>query len=214
MNQDEGGSHLLLNQWPIEPAPLKIDLGKETQKLDSQVAKCRAGIVWINLLEIGDTLTFGVYNDRAENDGETNKLVGSFKSGITPMKDTSAIPIIVDLKRVANKDSLLKMFDELKEDSNPIVVVSGQHHLLALRQYVRSLQDEYNSLDKKQMKIIRMSKPLLNYVQQHNEYHALQEDLRWTLKNIRQWGVIVYDQVLQVCYRNFTCYSLIGATRT
>lgn len=132
--------HLQLNQWPIEVAPWKIDLGKEMQKLDSWVAKCRVGVAWMNLLQHGGTLKFGVYNDQPENDAETNKLIVLFKSGIIPMKDTSAIPIIVNMKRITNKDSLLKMFDEPEKvgelkmkDKNPIVVASGQHRLLALK---------------------------------------------------------------------------------
>ncbi|KAG1893691.1 uncharacterized protein F5891DRAFT_979630 [Suillus fuscotomentosus] len=198
---DEGGSHLLLNQRPIEAAPPKIDLGKETQKLDSRVAKCRAGVAWVNLLQIGDTLKFGVYNDRPENDAETSKLVAAFKTRIVPMKETSAIPIIVDLKRVGNKDSLLQTFDEPEKvceltvkDTNPIVVASGQHRLSALRRYAQSVQDEYDSLEKRRMKIIGMPKPSADHVQQHNQYRAIQEELRWTLDNIGQWGVIVYDQ--------------------
>ncbi|KAG2053965.1 hypothetical protein BDR06DRAFT_1008156 [Suillus hirtellus] len=183
---DEGGSHLLLNQHPIEPAPPEIDLGKETQKLDSWVAKCKVGITWVNLLEIGDMLKFSVYNNCPENDVETSKLV---------------IPIIINLKHVANKDSLLQTFDELEKmgelklkDQNPIVVVSGQHHLSVLRQYARSVQDEYDSLEKKWMKIIGMPKPSADHVQQHNQYWVMQEDLQWILDNISQWGVIVYDQ--------------------
>ncbi|KAG1813007.1 hypothetical protein EV424DRAFT_1349200 [Suillus variegatus] len=80
------------------------------------------------------------------------------------------------------------------KDKNPIVVVSGQHHLSALKQYADSLQDKYDMLDKKQMKIINMAKPLMYHVQQHNEYQALQEDLRWVLDNIGQWDMIIYNQ--------------------
>ncbi|KAG2101638.1 uncharacterized protein F5147DRAFT_655274 [Suillus discolor] len=137
---DEGGSHLHLDQRPIEPTGQKKDIGKETQKLDAQVAKCKAGVAWVNLLDIADTLKFGVYNDRPEKDEETNKLVTSFKTlGITPMKDTAAIPIIVDMKRVENKDSLLKNFDEPEKvselkmkDKNHIVVASGLRHFASI----------------------------------------------------------------------------------
>ncbi|KAG2106919.1 uncharacterized protein F5147DRAFT_653522 [Suillus discolor] len=199
---DEGGSHLHLDQRPIEPTGQKKDIGKETQKLDAQVAKCKAGVAWVNLLDIADTLKFGVYNDRPEKDEETNKLVTSFKTlGITPMKDTAAIPIIVDMKRVENKDSLLKNFDEPEKvselkmkDKNHIVVASGQHRLSALKRYTQSLRDEVEMFDKKRNKIMGMSKLTPENVQQHNEYRAQQCDILDILHNIGQWGVIVYDQ--------------------
>ncbi|KAG2085391.1 uncharacterized protein F5147DRAFT_659522 [Suillus discolor] len=199
---DEGGSHLHLDQRPIEPTGQKKDIGKETQKLDAQVAKCKAGVAWVNLLDIADTLKFGVYNDRPEKDEETNKLVTSFKTlGITLMKDTAAIPIIVDMKRVENKDSLLKNFDEPEKvselkmkDKNHIVVASGQHRLSALKRYTQSLRDEVEMFDKKRNKIMGMSKLTPENVQQHNEYRAQQCDILDILHNIGQWGVIVYDQ--------------------
>ncbi|KAG0698909.1 hypothetical protein DFH29DRAFT_1081577 [Suillus ampliporus] len=105
--ENAGGSSLHLDTRPVQAEAPKHDIGKETQRLDTEVAKCKAGVAWIDLLEMGDRLKFGVYNDRPENDTETNKLVGSFKSsGIVPMKDTSAIPLILDIKRVKNVKTL------------------------------------------------------------------------------------------------------------
>lgn len=104
------------------------------------------------------------------------------------------------------------------KDKNPIVVVSGQHHLSALKQYADSLQDKYDMLDKKQMKIINMAKPLMYHVQQHNEYQALQEDLRWVLDNIGQWDMIIYNQgkhlsvvimYFQLCACVYTCRTSV-----
>ncbi|KAG1717389.1 hypothetical protein EDB19DRAFT_1840219 [Suillus lakei] len=58
-------------------------------------------------------LKFGVYNDRAENETERNKLIASFqKAGIVSMRETSAIPIIVDMKRLRSGLTLSSDFTE------------------------------------------------------------------------------------------------------
>jgi hypothetical protein len=81
-----------MNNRPIEPLALKMDVAKETQKLDMQVTKCKLGVAWVDLTKIVKHLKFGVYNNRPENDVETNKLVGCFQlNGIISMKDVTAM---------------------------------------------------------------------------------------------------------------------------
>ncbi|KAG0694776.1 hypothetical protein DFH29DRAFT_1072779 [Suillus ampliporus] len=200
--ENAGGSSLHLDTRPVQAEAPKHDIGKETQRLDTEVAKCKAGVAWIDLLEMGDRLKFGVYNDRPENDTETNKLVGSFKSsGIVPMKDTSAIPLILDIKRVKNVKTLGNDFtvpDDVPElqlkDSAKIVVASGQHRLSALRRYYQSLEDEYQALEKKRTKITNLKHPSEEHVQSFNEMRDEMCSIKGVMEGVGKWGVVVYDQ--------------------
>jgi hypothetical protein len=191
-----------LDERPVEAKIAKDDVAKETQRLDSQVAKSKAGVAWIDLLKIRNALTFGVYNDRPENDVETNKLIASFKNaGIVSMKETSAIPIILDVKRIKKSVKLSGDFSEPDEvpelclvDTNPIVVASGQHHLSALRKYAQSLEDELAALEKRQTKIEGLKNLTVEHVTMHNN---IREEIALTkglLDGIGKWGVIVYDK--------------------
>ncbi|KAG1725971.1 hypothetical protein EDB19DRAFT_1833590 [Suillus lakei] len=131
----EDASPLHLNLSPIEPQVLQNDIGDATQRLDNLIAKCRVGVAWVDLLKIGDNLLFGEYNDRLENEAETNKLIASFKAaGIAPMKEASAIPIVLDIKWI--KPGMILAHDFIEPDNIPelelidakkIVVASGQH---------------------------------------------------------------------------------------
>ncbi|KAG1802532.1 uncharacterized protein BJ212DRAFT_1304810 [Suillus subaureus] len=186
---------------PVEPHIPKNDIAKETQRLDTQVTKCKVGVAWIDLLEMQDRLKFGKYNDRPPNDAEINKLIISFKSsGIVPMKDVSAIPIIIDIKRIERGLALATGFDEpdavpeLKlVDTEVVVVASGQHRLAALCKYHQTLEDEMASLEKKRAKIAGLK----NVSEEHvATYEALREEIgsiMGLLDGIGKWGVIVYD---------------------
>ncbi|KAG2336538.1 hypothetical protein BDR05DRAFT_1005753 [Suillus weaverae] len=199
---DEGGSVLHMNNRPIEALAPKTDIAKETQKLDTQVAKCKAGVAWVNLLEIAKRLKFGVYNDRPENDAETNKLVGCFEAnGIVSMKDVAAIPLILKMSRLRNVDSLKLNFDEPEEvvqlelnDDKAIVVASGQHRLAALRKYKQSLLDEYSLFEKKREKIRALKQVSQEHVAIYNECHEEMGRLKGLLHDIGKWGVIIYDE--------------------
>ncbi|KAG1898927.1 uncharacterized protein F5891DRAFT_1040589 [Suillus fuscotomentosus] len=177
--QDGEMTNLHLDTRPLEPLVLDNDVGKMTQKLDTQVGKCKAGVAWINILALSKRLKFGTYNDRAENETETNKLVTSFRDGIMSMKDQTAIPIIIDIARIKNADSLSKDFldpgdvPELElVDKDPIVVASGQHRLAALVKFKQQLDDEFN-------------------------VNKVQFDMRVIMgitESVGKWGVVVYNQ--------------------
>ncbi|KAG1810983.1 uncharacterized protein BJ212DRAFT_1484104 [Suillus subaureus] len=133
--KEDEASVLHMNDRPIEVTIPKTDLAKETQKLDNQVAKCKVGIAWVDLLAIAGRLKFGVYNDRPENETEMKRLVECFeKYGIVSMKEISAIPLIMKTLRLKDAKKLTKTFDEPEEivelemnNLDPIVVASGQH---------------------------------------------------------------------------------------
>ncbi|KAG2029473.1 hypothetical protein BDR03DRAFT_1018337 [Suillus americanus] len=195
-------SHLHLDQRPIQAQAPQHDIGKETQRLDTLVAKCKVGVAWVNLLDIGKQMMFGEYNDRMENDAETNKLIASFKgSGIVSMKDTSAIPIILEIDRIRPGLTLAKDFIEVDEvpeleliDSKKIIVASGQHRLSALRRYKKSLQDELSALNKRWTKIANHKKPTKDDIEAHQELRTDIGGLKGLLESIGQWGIIVYDK--------------------
>ncbi|KAG0692122.1 hypothetical protein DFH29DRAFT_1009329 [Suillus ampliporus] len=198
-----GASHLHLDERPIKALPVKNDIGKETQKLDTQLAKNRMGVAWIDLLKTPNKLKFGTYNDRPENDAETNKLIGSFKdSGIVSMKETSAIPIIIDPKRIKAGLELCANFNEPEDvpmleliDRADIVVASGQHRLSAVRRYTQGLEDEYRGLEKKRAKIAGLKNITEEHVETYNDIREEMGRIMGVLEGIGKWGVVVYNSV-------------------
>lgn len=191
-----------MNNRPIEPVAPKTDIAKETQRLDAQVAKCKMGIAWVDVLKIEKRLKFGVYNDRPKNEAETNKLVGCFQTnGIVSMKDVAAIPLIMKRSRVLNVDALKRNFDEPEEiveleigDADRIVVASGQHRVAALNKYQQALKDEYASLEKKRQKIRSLKHVNQEHVATFNECHDEMGRVKGLLFNIGKWAVTVYDE--------------------
>ncbi|KAG2355343.1 hypothetical protein BDR07DRAFT_1493324 [Suillus spraguei] len=106
-------ANLQLDTRPVRAEAPENDLGKETQRLDTLVAKCKAGIAWLNILTFAHRFKFGIYNNRPENETETNKFISVFKTkGIVPMKDVTAIPIIISKKRIGNCDALVSDFSD------------------------------------------------------------------------------------------------------
>ncbi|KAG2116290.1 hypothetical protein DEU56DRAFT_919269 [Suillus clintonianus] len=205
-NADTGGSnlHLHLDTRPIEAITPQNDVGKATQKLDTQVGKCKAGVAWIDLLKMAKRLKFGVYNDRAENEVERNKLILSFQqSGIVSMKETSAIPIIIDMKRLKTGLTLSADFSEpdtVREleilDQDKIIIASGQHCLAALKKYHHMLKDEYASLEKKRDKISGLTNVSVEHVTQWDDLREQMGVLLGKMEDIGKWGVVVYNQSL------------------
>jgi hypothetical protein len=186
---------------PVVAQAPKIDPGKETQKLDSQVSKCKAGVAWIDILATINTLKFGTYNDRSENKAETVKLMGSFKGGIVPMKDSSAIPIIINLKRIKPGLTLAPDFTNPEEvpqlelsDGNEIIVASGQHRLAALKRYHGGLKDELTALTKKCAKIKELKHPSQDRIDSYNAMRLEMSEILGQLEGIGKWGVTVYNE--------------------
>ncbi|KAG1739081.1 hypothetical protein EDD22DRAFT_959421 [Suillus occidentalis] len=200
--KEDGGSVLHMNDRPIEASIPKVDIAKETHKLDNQVAKCKVGIAWVDLLKIGNRLKFGVYNDRPENETETKRLVGCFERyGILSMKEVSAIPLILKTSRLKDATKLTKSFDEPEDivelelkDLDEIVVASGQHRLAALRLYNQTLQDEYKVQGKKREKIRALKNTSQEHIASYNECHDEMCRLKGLLHGNTKWGVVIYDE--------------------
>ncbi|KAG2029474.1 hypothetical protein BDR03DRAFT_1018338 [Suillus americanus] len=198
---DGGASNLHLDARPVQPQKPKNNIAQETQRLDTQLAKCKVGVAWINLLEMQDRLKFGRYNDRPPNDTEINKLIGSFKaSGIVAMKDVSAIPIIIDLKRIKMGLMLATGFDEPDDvpklelaDEKDITVASGQHRLAALCKYHQSVADELASLEKKRAKIAGFNRLSEGHIVMYADLRDKIGSLLGLLDGIGKWGVVIYD---------------------
>lgn len=200
--QDDGASVLHLNKAPIEAIAPKNDPAKETQRLDTLVAKCKVGVAWIDLLAMKKRLKFGVYNDRPQNEAEVNKLVACFEeTGIVSMKDVTAIPLIMQTSRIENLDSLVKNFDDPDEvpeleldDANEIVVASGQHRLAALEKYEHSLNEQYLTHVKKRKKVEVLKSINQEHIATFNEAHQAMCELKGAMVDIGKWGVIIYDE--------------------
>jgi hypothetical protein len=177
------------------------DVGTETQKLDSQLAKCKTGVAWIDILKMANRLKFGVYNDRAENESERNKLMLSFqKAGILSMRETSAIPIIIDIKRLRTGLTLSTDFNDPEKvrelellDKDMIVVASGQHRLSALQRYCDDLEDEYAALEKKREKIAGLKTVTADHAATWKEMRLEMGTILGKLEGIGKWGVVVYN---------------------
>ncbi|KAG1760404.1 hypothetical protein EDD22DRAFT_954997 [Suillus occidentalis] len=139
-SKEDGGLVLHMNNRPIKVSMPKVDIAKETQRLNNQVAKCEVGITWVDLLKIGQQLKFWVYNNRPENKTEMKRLVGCFERyGILLMKEVSTIPLILKTSHLKDVTKLTKLFDEPEDivelelkDLDDIVVALGQHRLAAL----------------------------------------------------------------------------------
>jgi hypothetical protein len=43
-------SNIQLDTWPVKAEVPENDIGKEMQKLDTLVGKCKVGITWLNIL--------------------------------------------------------------------------------------------------------------------------------------------------------------------
>ncbi|KAG1761152.1 hypothetical protein EDD22DRAFT_954302 [Suillus occidentalis] len=180
--EDDGASVLHMNNHPIEAVPPKMDVAKETQKLDAMVAKCKIGVAWVDLLNVAK--------------------LGCFQSnGIVSMKDVAAIPLIMKRSRITNLDSLKPNFDEPEEiveleieDGEGIVVASGQHRLAALKKYKHVLLDEYSSFEKKRQKIRALKNVNQEHVTAFNECHEEMGRVKGLLDEIGKWAVIIYDE--------------------
>ncbi|KAG2742670.1 hypothetical protein P692DRAFT_20748802, partial [Suillus brevipes Sb2] len=183
----------------------KNDPAKETQRLDTLVAKCKVGVAWVELLPMKTRLKFGVYNDRPQNEAEVNKLVASFhESGIVSMKDITAIPIIMKTSHIKNIDDLASNFDdpdevpELELDLDDldeiIVVASGQHRHAALERYNRTQKEQYQTQVKKRSKVEALKNLNQEHVASYNEAHQAMCELKGVMDDIRKWGVVIYDE--------------------
>jgi hypothetical protein len=202
--QNDGASVLHLNKGPIEAIAPKNDPAKETQRLDTLVAKCKVGVAWVELLPMKTRLKFGVYNDRPQNEAEVNKLVASFhESGIVSMKDITAIPIIMKTSRIKNIDDLASNFDDPDEvpeleldldDLDEIVVASGQHRVAALERYNRTLKEQYQTQVKKRSKVEALKNVNQEHVATYNEAHQAMCELKGAMDDVGKWGVVIYDE--------------------
>jgi hypothetical protein len=178
------------------------DPAQATQKMDTQLAKCRLGMAYIDILKIQNSLVFGKYNDRPQVEREVNKLIASFKKeGILAMREDTAIPIMLSRKRLASDLHLALNFDDGDEvpqlqlkDAHAIVVASGQHRVAALKKYSKNVMDAIASLEKRRHKISEMKKPTEEHIVEYNSLRNELAELKGALISMGKWGTIVYDE--------------------
>ncbi|KAG2109801.1 hypothetical protein BD769DRAFT_1392420 [Suillus cothurnatus] len=180
----------------------KNDTAKTIQRLDVQVAKCKLGSAWINLLTTTHNLEVGRYNDRPEVELETSKLIASFKtSGIVSMKNSSAIPIIIDKSGIENNFEFALGFDdpeavphlELNEHSD-IIVASGQHRISAVKRYRGLIEEEMESYQTRRGKLADLKTLTDEAINEHNALGDQIAECMGQLDGMGKWGVIVYDK--------------------
>ena len=76
-----------MDKRPVEANAPTNDPAQATQKMDMQLAKCRLGVAYIDIVKIQNPLLFGKYNNRPQVEREVNKLIASFKKeGILAMR--------------------------------------------------------------------------------------------------------------------------------
>jgi hypothetical protein len=173
-----------------------------TQMMDMQLAKCRLGVAYIDILKIQSSLMFGRYNDRPQVEREVSKLLASFKKeGILAMREDTAIPIIVSSTRLKSGFQLAPNFNEEEEvpqlqlkDPRTIVVASGQHRVAALKKYSKNVKDEIASIEKRRHKISEMKKPTEEHIAEYNCLHSKLGELQGVLVLMGKWGIIVYNE--------------------
>ncbi|KAG2045766.1 hypothetical protein BDR06DRAFT_351950 [Suillus hirtellus] len=191
-----------MDKRPVKANTPTNDPAQATQRMDRQLAKCRLGVAYIDILKIQDTLLFGKYNDRPQVDKEVNKLLASFKKeGILAMREDTAIPIIVSSTRLKSGFQFALNFNEEEEvpqlqlkDAHTIVVASGQHRVAALKKYSKNVMDEIASIEKRRHKINEMNKPTEEHIAEYNRLRSELGELQGALVLMGKWGIIVYNE--------------------
>ncbi|KAG1790539.1 uncharacterized protein HD556DRAFT_1310552 [Suillus plorans] len=222
--KEEFTSNLHLDTRPIKAKSPKNDTGKATQHLDMQVAKCKLGVAWINWLTTTHHLDVGKYNNRPEVKLETSKLIVSFKtSEIVSMKDSSAIPIIINKSSIENNLVFALGFNNpeavphLKlNNHSDIIVASGQHRISAMKHYRGLIEEEMKSYQIRRGKLTNLKTLTDEAINEHNALGDQIAECMGQLDGMGKWGVIVYDRwdltFLQhyhadtkISYRKITC---------
>ncbi|KAG2031386.1 hypothetical protein BDR03DRAFT_986444 [Suillus americanus] len=191
-----------MDKRPVEANAPTNDPAQATQKMDMQLAKCRLGVAYIDILNIQNPLLFGKYNDRPQVEREVNKLITSFKKeGILAMREDTAIPIMLSSTRLASGLHLALNFNEEEEvpqlqleDAHGIVVASGQHRVAALKKYSKNVVDEIASIEKRRHKISEMKKPTQEHIAEYNSLRNELAELQGALILMGKWGTVVYDE--------------------
>ncbi|KAG2354423.1 hypothetical protein BDR07DRAFT_1494637 [Suillus spraguei] len=190
-----------MDKRPVEANAPTNDPAQATRKMDAQLAKCRLGVAYIDILKIQNTLLFGKYNDRPEVEKEVNKLFTSFKKeGVLAMREDTAIPIILSNTRLKSGLRLALNFNEEEvpqlqlKDTHAIVVASGQHRVAALKKYSKNVMDEIASIEKRRHKIDEMRNPTGEHITEYNRLRMELGELQGALILMAKWGVIVYSE--------------------
>jgi hypothetical protein len=190
-----------MDKRPVEANAPTNDPAQAAQKMDMQLAKCRLGVAYIDVIKIQNPLLFGKYNDRPQVEKEVNKLIACFKKeGILAMREDTAIPIMLSSTRLQSGLRLSLNFNEEEvpqlqlKDAHDIVVASGQHRVAALKKYSKNVMDEVASIEKRRRKINEMKNPTEEHVAEYNRLRNELGELQGALILMGRWGVIVYDE--------------------
>ncbi|KAG1720748.1 hypothetical protein EDB19DRAFT_1917761 [Suillus lakei] len=184
-----------IDKRPVEANTPANDPAQATQKMDMQLAKCRLGVAYIDIVKIQNPLLFGKYNNRPQ------------KESLRCEEDT-AIPIMLSSTRLKSGLRLALNFNEEEvpqlqlKDAHDIVVASGQHRVTALKKYSKNLMDEVASTKKRRHKIGEMKNPTEEHVAEYNCLRNELGELKGALILMGKWGVIVYDEDAVLAHGN------------
>jgi len=179
-----------------------IDPAEDAKRLDAAVEEARIGIGYINILTIPNNLIFARYNERPEKESETNKMVTSFEHhGIQSLKEANALCLIVERSRLASGqtfDGQWTKEESLKEvqfnDTEGIVVASGQHRVAALKKMNKNTLDELSALVKRNTKLTEMEEPSEEHIEEQQDIRDQIAEAKGKLQRLGKWGVILYDE--------------------
>ncbi|KAG1758360.1 hypothetical protein EV702DRAFT_1208411, partial [Suillus placidus] len=145
-----------LDTHPVEAKAPDDDLAEKIRQLDAGVEQAKIGIGKINILQIKNMLKFGTYNSRPQNSTEVNKMITSFENyGRQCFKETNVLAIVIDPKRISSGQDLTGSWNDPMtlaevefEDTDPIILASGQHRVVALKRMAQSYLDHEATMEK------------------------------------------------------------------
>jgi hypothetical protein len=190
-----------LDKRPVEAKADMDDPAEKTVALDVKLESAVLGIGKINILEPGNDLKFGRYNDRPLKTSEVNKMITSFeKHGMQWMKKENAVAMVIERTQLEDDQDLNRAWGSPEtlttirfKDRKPIHLASGQHRVAALNKMSEKYKAEKESLEKRRLRSEDKDELDSDEVAEHKAMGEKLEKVKGHLERIGQWGVIVYD---------------------
>ncbi|KAG1817560.1 uncharacterized protein BJ212DRAFT_1299107 [Suillus subaureus] len=117
------------------------------------------------------------------------------------MKDSSAIPIIINKSSIENNLVFAPGFDDPEavphlelNDYSDIIVASGQHHISAVKRYCGLIEEEMESYQTRHGKLGNLKTLTDEAINEHNTLGDQIAECMGQLDGMGKWGVIVYDK--------------------
>ncbi|KAG0691590.1 hypothetical protein DFH29DRAFT_1010712 [Suillus ampliporus] len=205
--QKEAGSSkgddntLKIDRRPVQASGAK-EQGAKVTRLNAALETAMLGIGKINILKIGNKLTFGAYNDRPQKAAEVNKMLASFeKYDIQAFVATNTLAIVIDPGRLEADQELKGDWNDPKtltevrfQDDDPLVLASGQHRYAALKKMEDLLLEDQIHLEKRLDRLEHKEKLSDEDVEEHGVLRTMLSEVKSDMSRIGYWGVTLYDK--------------------